>query len=197
MVSIYHADLPDDTKQQQLEAFTTQKRMILVATSAIGAGFDFDNIGLVIHLYGAWSISDFIQGSGRLARRPQSKGISKIILDSNHTLPNGSNTLTSELEGIYEFIREGYCRRRVIHKYFNNRAVDSCQLGEEPCDLCEQRSKDLAEQSQIARFYSRASQENYQKLIEMVSFWLNRGSCLMHFIYARGEWIYLSICYLY
>ncbi|KAE8383925.1 P-loop containing nucleoside triphosphate hydrolase protein, partial [Aspergillus alliaceus] len=79
----FHADLPDPVKSDQLDRFIQAGQgqagqaaqaaqagqagqagpVILMATGAIGAGFDFSDISLIIHLQGAWSFTDFMQES--------------------------------------------------------------------------------------------------------------------------------------
>ena len=73
-VSIYTSDLDESSRTRELDDFHGGRKSILVGTSAIGAGYDFSDISLVIFLHGAWSFNDFIQGSGRMARNPNSFG---------------------------------------------------------------------------------------------------------------------------
>jgi superfamily II DNA helicase RecQ len=66
----FHSDLSDQAKLDQLDQFQSS-RSILVATGAIGAGFDFPDVDLVIHfLPGEYEMTSFMQESGRAGRSP-------------------------------------------------------------------------------------------------------------------------------
>jgi superfamily II DNA helicase RecQ len=66
----FHSNLLDQAKLDQLDLFQSS-RYILVVTRAIGAGFDFPNINLVIHfLPGEYEMTSFMQESGRAGRSP-------------------------------------------------------------------------------------------------------------------------------
>jgi superfamily II DNA helicase RecQ len=66
----FHSNLSDQAKLDQLDQFQSS-RSILVATGAIGAGFDFPDIDLVIHFMpGEYEMTSFIQESGRAGRSP-------------------------------------------------------------------------------------------------------------------------------
>lgn len=81
---------------------------------------------------GAYDFYDFVQGSGRVARSPSSKG--KAIL----LWKRGKSTKDDNLSA---FVSETVCRRRVIKKVFNNSASEGCSASEDKCDLCMARTE--------------------------------------------------------
>ncbi|KAJ5120625.1 uncharacterized protein N7515_010013 [Penicillium bovifimosum] len=85
-VTGYHAGLAEETRAQNLELFTSGAKPILAATSAIGAGFDFANVGYILYFLGAWSLTDFVQGCGRAARTAGSKGDVEVWVKANGSL---------------------------------------------------------------------------------------------------------------
>ncbi|KAL4908696.1 P-loop containing nucleoside triphosphate hydrolase protein [Aspergillus multicolor] len=76
-------ELSDTNKAAELSRVKSGEPFLLLATSALGAGFDFTKINVVVHLEGAWGISDFIQESGRAGRNPASRGWSYCLVTSD------------------------------------------------------------------------------------------------------------------
>jgi superfamily II DNA/RNA helicase len=63
-----HASMPEAEFRHELDLFIGGDRPILLATSAVGTGFDFSEGNLVVFYPRAWILEDFIQGSGQLSR---------------------------------------------------------------------------------------------------------------------------------
>jgi superfamily II DNA helicase RecQ len=170
----YHSKLTDEEKADEIDQFASSPRAVLVGTSAIGAGFDFADITLVVFAGGAYDFYDFIQGSGRLARTPTAKGRA-ILLRSPHRSPPDSN--------LRDFITESICRRRVINRVFNNRATWGCGADEAKCDLCLARAKLFKTHTKKARHDQRARAKAVEFLVDRINFW-KAGPCLICFVKA-------------
>lgn len=76
----FHASLAEDEKLSQLDRFRN-KALMLLATSGIGAGYDFPDVNLVIHFMpGVYEITNFMQESGRAGRSPNSPAWSYCLV---------------------------------------------------------------------------------------------------------------------
>ncbi|KAL3412624.1 telomere-associated RecQ helicase [Aspergillus fumigatus] len=158
----FHSDLSDQAKLDQLNLFQSS-RYILVATGAIGAGFDFPDINLVIHfLPGEYEMTSFIQESGRAGRSPDQPGWSYYLVRAYYlqTRPK-KESKALEILTFLDYLGEQVCRR----------AIESCDPSWALCDL----------------FRQAVRQEEGQNLIQMddfvklVIFWHERY-CLICFI---------------
>jgi superfamily II DNA helicase RecQ len=68
----FHSSLSNKDKLSQLASFRVGTP-ILLATSGVGASYDFPDVNLVIHfLPSAYEITNFIQESSRASRSPDS-----------------------------------------------------------------------------------------------------------------------------
>lgn len=173
----YHSKLSDQDKEQQINEFVASPSAVLVGTSGIGAGFDFANVTLVIFAGGAYDFYDFIQGSGRLARHPTSKG-QAFLLQNPHKSPKDKD--------LSDFITENICRRRVINRVFNNQATWGCGLEELKCDICEARAKLFAMHTKKARHSQRARTKAIEFIVDRMRFW-KTGPCLICFVRGLRE----------
>lgn len=73
-VTRYHAQLPGETKSENLAAFRTGKRRVMLATKAFGMGIDIPDIALVLHFAPTGNLCDYTQEIGRAARDPAIQG---------------------------------------------------------------------------------------------------------------------------
>lgn len=187
----FHSDLSDQAKLDQLDQFQSS-RYILVATGAIGAGFDFHDIDLVIHfLPGEYEMTSFMQESGRAGRSPDQPGWSYCLVRAYQlqARPNQEGKAL-EVSTFLDYLGEQVCRRRIISRVFDSRAIESCDPSWALCDLCDHRQSRLGLVRQVVR------QEEGQNLIQMnifawaVRFWHERY-CLICFI--SGKLSILSI----
>ncbi|THC87349.1 hypothetical protein EYZ11_013206 [Aspergillus tanneri] len=115
---IFHADLPMETKNSHITKYESGEANILIATGAIGAGFDFALIHLVIHLHGAWSFTDFMQESGRAGRSPDQPGWSYCLVTVSDLPDRVNDSLDRSL--FREYLNEKVCRRRPISRVFSD-----------------------------------------------------------------------------
>ncbi|EDP48565.1 telomere-associated RecQ helicase, putative [Aspergillus fumigatus A1163] len=140
----FHSDLSDQAKLDQLDRFQSS-RYILVATGAIGAGFDFHDIDLVIHfLPGEYEMTSFMQESGRAGRSPDQPGWSYCLVRAYQlqARPNQKGKAL-EVSTFLDYLGEQVCRRRTISRVFDSRAIESCDPGWALCDLCDHRQSRL------------------------------------------------------
>lgn len=163
-----------------------------MATGAIGAGFNFHDIDLVIHfLPGEYEMTSFMQESGRAGRSPDQPGWSYCLVRAYQlqARPNQKGKAL-EVSTFLDYLGEQVCRRRTISRVFDSRAIESCDPGWALCDLCDHRQSRLGLVRQAVR------QEQGQNLIQMnifawaVRFWYKRY-CLICFI--SGKLSILSI----
>ena len=174
----YHADLDDQERPRQLDGFIRADQGVLAATGAIGAGYDFQGVSLVIFFNGCYGLTDFVQGSGRSARSPGCHGDAIILLTSRW---KPAQQPDPDRHAFDQFIQETQCRRRIINQEFNDIATTHCLSDERKCDLCQQRLDDLAKQSQIARQRVRRVNSDREALLRMIQQW-RQGGCLACFL---------------
>jgi len=156
-VAQFHADLPEPERVAELDRFQSGKARVLLATSAIGAGFDFDHVDAVIHLESAYGLTDFMQESGRTGRDPGRSGWSFCLIKSSERNPRSSDS-TDRLE-FRKYLNEQICRRRVILLNFGE-IPRSCDPSWQLCDLClrQKTQQDLVRQA-VKQSYQEATAE--------------------------------------
>jgi ATP-dependent DNA helicase RecQ len=67
-ITYYHGDLSPEEKEKNQNAFLTEEKNIMVATSAFGMGIDKKNIRKVIHFEIPYEIEEYFQEIGRAGR---------------------------------------------------------------------------------------------------------------------------------
>ncbi|KAL4788789.1 P-loop containing nucleoside triphosphate hydrolase protein [Aspergillus venezuelensis] len=122
-VARFHADLQDHEKVAELSKFQGGEANILLASSAIGAGFDFNHVDAIIHL----------EETGRAGRNPRRCSWSFCLVKSNEMTPRLGDT-PDRLQ-FRKYLNEQICRRRPISMYFDN-TIKSCSSTWQSCDLC-------------------------------------------------------------
>ena len=171
----FHADLSDDEKQVQLGRFRKEVSLLL-ATSGIGAGYDFPDVNLVIHFMpGAYEITNFMQESGRAGRSPGSPAWSYCLVQSYQLRQNPKTPVLQASEKVFfqHYLTDPICRRRVISRVFDSEALAICDPLWAQCDLCSDR---LAIQSSVVNQISQKNRENLGEtefLARAVKFWTN------------------------
>ncbi|BCS28433.1 uncharacterized protein APUU_70003S [Aspergillus puulaauensis] len=156
-VAQFHADLPESEKVAELARFQGGEARVLLATSAIGAGFDFKEVDAVIHLESAYGLTDFMQESGRTGRDPRRSGWSFCLIKSSERATRPSDS-TDRLE-FRKYLNEQICRRRLIALNFGE-IPRSCDLSWKLYDLCLQQKaqQDLIRQA-VKQSYQEATAE--------------------------------------
>lgn len=192
----FHGRLEESSKESELQAFIQGDRPILVATGAIGAGYDFSglNICLVIHLEGAYGLSDFIQESGRASRQPNVPGWSYILTWESHLKRPCPEDLERAL--FHEYLVEKICRRRPIFRVFNGQPLERCLGYHLKCDLCHARDQAFKKTTRKAvGFYQQVHQETLH-LINLLEIW-SHNHCVECWMNEWGKSFYYLSIYLY
>jgi superfamily II DNA helicase RecQ len=178
----FHSDLSDQAKLDQLDQFQSSSS-ILVATGAIGAGFDFPDVDLVIHFMpGEYEMTSFMQESGRAGRSPDQPGWSYCLVRAYQmqARPNQEGKAL-EKTTFLNYLCDQVCRRRVISRVFNSRAIESCDPSWTLCDLCDHRQSRLGLVGQAVRQEEAQNHIQIDFLAKAVRFWHERY-CLICFI---------------
>ncbi|PNP50722.1 hypothetical protein FNYG_15934 [Fusarium nygamai] len=108
---------------------------IIVATSALGPGFDYPHVRLVIHVGAPSFLTDFSQESGRAGR--DGKIAESIILLSASWQPQLDRPLGADEEAMQLYLMQDYCSRGILSQFLD---VQSdwrwCMEGDELCSVC-------------------------------------------------------------
>jgi superfamily II DNA helicase RecQ len=132
----FHADLSEEEKEANLHEFLTGSKNIMTCTSALSVGVDFEDISLVIHYQGAYSLTDFIQETGRLSRKGQ-VGYSVVFTTKTELVEQKQDT--EERKYFRQYLGELICRRKILKLVFDNVISDECTKNEASCELCSGR----------------------------------------------------------
>lgn len=130
---MFHADLPEETKEETLNEFRAGNVRAIVATGAFGMGIDIPDIRLIVHVDSPRSMMDYGQASGRAGRDG---------LPSRAIIIRGGLEFEDELIKQYMDAERKQCRRIDIDKYLDgNVERQYCQEGELFCDICEEQAR--------------------------------------------------------
>ena len=120
-----------ENKEKIINSFISFDR-IIVATSALGEGFDYSSIRVVIHYISSFSFIDFQQQTGR-AGRDQKHSISLTLIMNNELKYNNRD---DDFKTLYKkYLNESICKRRIINRVFNNEINDIYITNQNSCDL--------------------------------------------------------------
>ncbi|KAK9490470.1 P-loop containing nucleoside triphosphate hydrolase protein [Lipomyces doorenjongii] len=109
-ICFFHGDLTVDVKADILNKWMTGTYRLVFTTSGFGVGIHYDNVPMVIHYEGIWSLVDFVQESGRAGRN--NKPAKSIVLLRNKWHPNYQKLSDGDAQVIDDFISpNGFCRR--------------------------------------------------------------------------------------
>jgi hypothetical protein len=104
---------------------------IIIATTALGCGIDIPDIRLVLFAGVPFTLTEFVQGSGR-AGRDGSTSYAIVVRNMRCFLNNDHLT-----NGVAEFLGPATCRRCVLEKYMDgNLDSPGCRNNEATCDFC-------------------------------------------------------------
>ncbi|OBT81161.1 hypothetical protein VE02_10169, partial [Pseudogymnoascus sp. 03VT05] len=108
----------------------------IVATGALGIGFDYPFVRWVIHVDAPQKMSDFSQESGR-AGRDGSRASSITLLQSTWAVPT-SGSLSPDQEAMGVYLAQQHCSRGVLSQFLDAEADWRwCMQGEEEaCEVC-------------------------------------------------------------
>jgi superfamily II DNA helicase RecQ len=132
---MFHADLPEETKEETLNEFRAGNIRAIVATGAFGMGIDIPDIRLIVHVDSPRSMMDYGQASGRAGRDG---------LPSRAIIIRGGLEFEDELIKQYMDAERKQCRRIDMDKYLDGDVErQHCQEGELFCDICEERARSM------------------------------------------------------
>ena len=132
----YYSNLAN--KAQQLEDWTEG---LMVATGALGAGIDINDILDVLHMGPPYSMADYIQESGRGGRKGEVVNADIFLSQNDYTdlmaLPEDS--LTDDEVALQMYLRGDVCRNEILTGYLNGRELaKNCRVaGALLCDICQ------------------------------------------------------------
>ncbi|KAL5344167.1 hypothetical protein ACLOAV_004652 [Pseudogymnoascus australis] len=107
----------------------------IVATAALGIGFDYPFVRWVIHVDAPRKMTDFSQESGR-AGRDGSKASSIVLLRSTWAAQT-SGCLSPDREAMDVYLTQEHCSRGVLSQFLDAEADWRwCMQGEEACEVC-------------------------------------------------------------
>lgn len=107
----------------------------IVATSALGPGFDYPHVRWVIHIGAPSLMTDFSQESGRAGR--DGKPAESIILLSAVWQPQSDRPQGADKEAMQLYLTQQYCSRGILSQFLD---AESdwwwCMEGDELCGVC-------------------------------------------------------------
>lgn len=123
------------TENPERLAHWLQHNGLIIATSALGAGIDFDGIVFVLHVDIPYGIIDFAQESGRAGRAGEDVD-SLIVCEQGRADRLYREAQNEDQRSMAGFVRTQGCRRRVIGLALDGAEV-SCSRGSlAHCDNC-------------------------------------------------------------
>jgi superfamily II DNA helicase RecQ len=138
--SYYHAGVDPEGRALRIASWV-QVGGLIVATSALGTGVDFEGIIRVLHVGQPYGMIDFAQESGRAGRGGEA--VDALILwegPGQSSQPPASRTDWQALDqaAMSSFVRAGVgvCRRAVMSAFLDGQEVSCTALDCARCDRC-------------------------------------------------------------
>ncbi|UPT73210.1 MAG: RecQ family ATP-dependent DNA helicase [Elusimicrobiota bacterium] len=192
--SAYHADLPDEERQRLEQALLANEVKALVATVALGMGFDKPDLGFVIHFQRPGSIVAYYQQIGRAGRRlddaivllmagPEDREINRYFIDNAFPAAEIMQEVLAKLAGASrrkdELLQLVNVRPKTLDQALKILEVEGAiSITGRPQQHSVLRADWTCDQDRIEAVQGRRRQELEQ--IE-VRYWAHRG-CLMQFL---------------
>jgi superfamily II DNA helicase RecQ len=165
-IDFYYSNNPNKDNILKVFLEPNNKSLVLITTSALGLGIDFNIIKYTLHLTPLYSLLDYIQESSRIRNKGYSYILSNIKPNFNinyrdfNLEENNINTREEfkALDKAYitKYLNETKCLRRVISKFLdNNSSIIDCNFNKElACSICYKRqelvnNKALLEESSL------------------------------------------------
>ena len=145
--------------EEALEAFNSGRSLVMVTTSALGAGMNFDDVGAVFQLGVTFSMEDFVQQSGRGGREGfEFKSITLIDEREFQRLRDRpAHTLPPSMRGLQKFMITESCRRLPLSEYMDGENLKTdCRMSNGAyCDNCDKGSQKHGRESEATMMEKR------------------------------------------
>lgn len=145
----FHSQKQHDSKKQTIDQFALESNShAIVATNALGLGIDIPDVHCVIHTHIPATLRDYVQESGRAARRSTQTGEAIIVKDATHHATKSNPLLQQRSSGhvaMEKYINTTTCRRKVLDSYMDRQDRDDECDGEveQLCDNCHLAHNDM------------------------------------------------------
>ena len=129
----YHAGVVDraDRLQEWVE-----KGGMMVATSALGTGVDFEGIVYILHVGTPWSMSDFAQASGRGGRGGERFEVVVLVEQGEVEQVMEREKEDIDVLAMGQFLIGSGCRRELMSSYLDQQGQSCGEIGAAGCDRC-------------------------------------------------------------
>jgi superfamily II DNA or RNA helicase len=142
-----HSDMSRIEQSSSMSSFISDDDpcMVMVATSMLGNGIDISNLPVVLHFGAPYSMTNYMQESGR-ASRDGSCGVSHVFLlgleNDSPCMYDGANV---GVDAIRAWIStEQPCRRSLPHQVMDGQAITCASLPSAIfCDICQLAKKNM------------------------------------------------------
>ncbi len=142
-----HSDMSQLEQSSSMTSFISldDPCMVLVATSMLGNGIDIPNLQVVLHFGAPYSMTNYMQESGR-ASRDGSCGVSHVFLlgcgNDNPYMYDGANIGVDAIRAWTS--TEQPCRRSLPHQVMDGQAITcACLPSAVFCDICQLSLKNM------------------------------------------------------
>jgi len=141
----YHAGMPADLREENLNRFMAEPDLIMVATIAFGMGIDKPDIRFVFHTDLPSSPEAYYQEIGRAGRDGKPAvahmlygmddiRMRQMFIDNEHSADDHKSRSHERLNALLAYAEAPVCRRASLLSYFGDN-VDFTKCGN--CDLCD------------------------------------------------------------
>ena len=129
----YHASIGSGQQKDGILADWKRDGGAIVATNALGQGFDEPDIRLVVHAGLPRQLRHFVQETGRASR--DGKGGTSVLVYAASALKAAKRSVDEE-EIIGYAGQMAVCRRQYLASVMDGLVRQTCTEGESQCDLC-------------------------------------------------------------